>query len=68
MWPIQTSLLILSVGVIALFEKIMMERLEPIFIGISNIGEDVQYSCFNQVYDVKSLLQPGTTPLFEDNY
>jgi hypothetical protein len=28
----------------SVFEKIMMERLEPIFIVISNFGEDVQYS------------------------
>jgi hypothetical protein len=35
----------ISVGIIALFEKIYEG--EPIFTVISNIGENVQYRCFN---------------------
>jgi hypothetical protein len=35
----------ISVGIIALFEKIYEG--EPIFTVISNIGDDVQYRCFN---------------------
>ncbi len=35
----------ISVGFIALFEKISYG--EPIFTVISNNGEDVQYRCFN---------------------
>ncbi len=34
---------------------------------LSNIGEDVQYRCFNQVYDVKSVSQPDTMPILENN-
>jgi hypothetical protein len=56
----------ISVGIIVLFEKIYEG--EPSFIVISNIGEDVQYRCFNSVYDLKILSQPDTMPLFENNY
>jgi hypothetical protein len=37
-----------SHGLLALFEKIYYR--EPIFTVFSNIGEDIQYRCFN--YDV----------------
>ncbi len=47
-----------SHGLLALFEKIYYG--EPIFTDFSNIGEDVQYRCFNSVYDVKSTSQPDT--------
>jgi len=55
-----------SHGLLALFEKIYYEV--PILTVFSNIGEDVQYRCFNQVYDVKSVSQPDTMPLFANNY
>ncbi len=42
--------------------------MKPITTVISNIGEDVQYRCFNEVYDVKSVSQPDSMPLFENNY
>ncbi len=32
-------------------------------VALSNIGEDVQYRCFNYVYDVKSVSQPDTMPI-----
>jgi hypothetical protein len=35
----------ISLGIVALFEKIYNG--EPILTVISNIGEDVQYRCFN---------------------
>ncbi len=35
----------ISLGIIALFEKIY--DVQPILTVISNIGEDVQYRCFN---------------------
>ncbi len=53
----------ISVGIIALFEKIYDG--DPIFTVISNNGEDVQYRCFNLVYDVKSVSQPDTIALWE---
>jgi hypothetical protein len=46
----------MSRGFVALFEKIYHG--EPIFTVISNIGKDVQYHFFYEVYDVKSLSQP----------
>jgi hypothetical protein len=55
-----------SRGFVALFEKIYEG--EPIITVISNIEKDVQYRCFNQVYDVKILSQTDTVPLFESNY
>ncbi len=55
----------ISVGFIALFEKIYDG--EPILTVISNIGEDVQYRCFNQVYYVRSVSQPDTMPLLGYN-
>jgi hypothetical protein len=55
-----------SHGLLALFEKIYYR--EPIFIDFSNIGEDVQYHCFNEVYDVKSVSQPDTLALLGTNY
>jgi hypothetical protein len=39
-----------SHGLLALFEKFYYR--EPIFTVFSNIGEDIQYRCFNEVYDV----------------
>jgi hypothetical protein len=62
------SLLTLQImlGIVALFEKIYNS--EPSLTVISNIGEDVQNHCFNKVYDVKSVSQPNTMPLFENNY
>ncbi len=56
----------ISVGIIALFEKIY--DAEPIFTVISNIGEDVQYRCCNYVYDVRSVSQPDTMPVLGNNY
>ena len=35
----------ISLGIIALFEKIYDGK--PIFAVVSNIGEEVQYRCFN---------------------
>ena len=55
-----------SHGLLALFEKIYYG--DPIFTVISNNGEDVQYRCFNYVYDVKSLPQPDTIALLGINY
>jgi hypothetical protein len=56
----------LSLGFIALFEKIYDGK--PILTVISNIGEDVQYRCFNLVYYVKIVTQPDTLPLLENNH
>jgi hypothetical protein len=55
-----------SLAIVALFEKIY--NAEPILSALSNIGEDVQYRCFNEVYGVKSMSQPDTMPILEDNY
>jgi hypothetical protein len=55
-----------SHGLSALFEKIYYG--DPIFTVISNNGEDVQYRCFNKVYDVKSESQPDTIALLGINY
>ncbi len=57
-----------SHGLSALFEKIYYG--EPIFtdFDFSNIGEDVQYRCFNQVYDVIRVSQPDTIALLRNNY
>ncbi len=43
----------ISLGIVALFEKIYDS--DPIFTVVSYIREDVQYRCFNEVYDVKSV-------------
>jgi hypothetical protein len=51
---------------LTLFEKIYYG--EPIFTDLSNIGEDVQYRCFNKVYDVKSVPQPDAIALLGINY
>ncbi len=56
----------IPLGIVALFEKIYDG--EPILTIFSNIGEDVQYRCFNEGYYVKSVSQPNTMPLFENNY
>jgi hypothetical protein len=56
----------ISLGIVALFEKIYDE--EPILTVFSNIGEDVQYRCFNQLYDVKRVSQPVTIALLGKNY
>jgi hypothetical protein len=51
---------------VILFEKIYDgEPILPIF---SNIGEDLQYRCFNEGYYVKSVSQPNTMPLFGNSY
>jgi hypothetical protein len=52
--------------IVTLFEKIYDG--EPILTVISNIVEDVQYCCFNQVYDMKSVSQPDTIALVGNNY
>jgi hypothetical protein len=51
---------------VTVFEKIYDG--EPILTVVSNIGEDVQNLCFNLLYDVKSVLQPDTMPILENNY
>ncbi len=56
----------ISPGIIALFQKIYHS--EPILTVVSNIGEDVQYCCFNPVYDVKSVSLPETKPILENYY
>ncbi len=56
----------IPLGIVALFEKIYDG--EPILTVFSNIGEDVQYRCFNDGYYVKSVSQPDTMPLFKNNY
>jgi hypothetical protein len=56
----------ISLGIVALFEKIYDD--EQILAVVSNIREDEQYRCFNLVYDVKSVPQPGTMPILENNY
>jgi hypothetical protein len=48
----------ISVGIMALFEKI--NNGEPILTVVSNTGEDEQYHCLNKDYDVKSVSQPDT--------
>ncbi len=55
-----------SHGLLALFEKIYYGG--HIFTEFSNIGEDVQYRCFNSAYDVKSGSQPDTIALLGNNY
>jgi hypothetical protein len=55
-----------SHGLLALFEKIYYE--DPIFTVISNNGEDVQYRCFNEVYDVKSESQQDTIAFLGINF
>jgi hypothetical protein len=44
--------LLLSLGIVTLFEKIYYEV--PIIPVFSNIGEHVKNRCFKEVYDVKS--------------
>ncbi len=56
----------ISLGIIALLEKIYDREL--ILTVISNIGEEVHYRCFNQVYDVKRVTQPDTVPLLGNNH
>jgi hypothetical protein len=69
---IQTSLfdslptIQISLGIITIFDKIYYG--EPVFTFFSNIGEDVQYRCFNKVNYVKSVLQPDTKALLGNNY
>jgi hypothetical protein len=56
----------ISVGIVALFEKICDgEKILPV---VSNIGENAQYRCLNSVYDVKSVSQPDTMPILENNF
>ncbi len=52
----------ISLAIVVLFENIYDG--EPILTVFSNIGEDVQYRCFN----VKSVSQPDTMPILENNY
>ncbi len=54
-----------SLEIVAEFEKIYDG--EPILTVVSNIGEDVQYRCFNLVYDVKSVSHPDTIALLGIN-
>jgi hypothetical protein len=54
-----------SHGLLALFESIYYG--EPIFTDFSKIGEDAQYCCFNEVYDVKSVSQSDSTALLGNN-
>jgi hypothetical protein len=57
----------ISLGIVTLFEKIY--DTEQILTVVSNIREDEQYRCFNQVYYVKSVPQPCTMPpILENNY
>ncbi len=56
----------ISLGIVELFEKIYDS--DPIFTVISNIGKDLQYRCFNAVYDMKSVSLPDTMPILENNY
>ncbi len=58
--------LLTSHGLLALFAKIYYGEL--IFTDFSNIGEDVQYRCFKQVYGLKSMPQPDTIALLGINY
>ncbi len=39
----------------------------PILAVVSNIGDDVQYRCFNYLYDVKSVPHPDTIALLGNN-
>jgi hypothetical protein len=55
-----------SHGLLALVEMIYYGK--PIINDVSNIGEDVQYCCFNLVHDVKSVSQPDTKALLGNNY
>jgi hypothetical protein len=48
----------IPLGIVAFLEKIYAG--EPILTVCSNIGEDVQYRCFKQVYDVKRVSQSDT--------
>jgi hypothetical protein len=52
----------ISLAIVVLFENIYDG--EQILTVFSNIGEDVQYRCFN----VKSVSQPDTMPILENNY
>ncbi len=56
----------ISLGNVALFEKIYYEV--PILTVFSSIGKDVLYHCLNYVYDVKSVSQHDTMPIFANNY
>jgi hypothetical protein len=56
----------ISLGIVPLFEKIYDG--EPILHVISNNGEDVQYCCFNKVYDMKSVSQTDTMTILERNF
>jgi hypothetical protein len=56
----------ISLEIVALFENIYDSG--PILTVVSNIGEDVQYRCFNSLYDVKSVSHPGTIVLLGNNY
>ncbi len=57
----------ISLGNVALFEKIYDG--EPILTVASNIGEDVHCTIplFQLMYDVKSMSQPDTLPIFGNN-
>ncbi len=49
----------ISPEIVAFFKKICDG--EPILTVVSNIGEDVQYRCFNYLHGVKIVSQPDTT-------
>jgi hypothetical protein len=50
--------------IVALFQKIYDEVL--ILTVFSNIGVDVKYRCFNEVYDVRSVSQPDMHHAYAD--
>ncbi len=56
----------ISLETVALFEKIYDG--EPILTVVSNIGEDVQHSCFNKVYDVKSVSNNHCLQIIETGF
>jgi hypothetical protein len=56
----------ISPEIVAFFEKICDG--EPILTIVSNIGEDVQYRCFNNLHDLKIVSQPDTKALLGINY
>jgi hypothetical protein len=56
----------ISLRIVTFFEKIYDGK--PILTVFSNIGDNVQYRCFKQVYNVKSASQPDTMPILENNY
>ena len=58
----------IQVGIVSFFKKIYDG--ETVLTVFSNIGDDEKYRCFNEGYRyyVKSVSQPDTMTLFENNY